>query len=64
MQQDKVNLLGLNQKAIKDFFISIGEKRFHARQVFKWIHKKGVIDFDVMTDLGKNLRHKLKEKLR
>ncbi|ABO46804.1 dual-specificity RNA methyltransferase RlmN [Francisella tularensis] len=62
MQQDKVNLLGLNQKAIEDFFISIGEKKFHARQVFKWIHKKGVIDFDAMTDLGKNLRHKLKEK--
>ncbi|KEI35611.1 ribosomal RNA large, subunit methyltransferase N [Francisella sp. W12-1067] len=61
MQQDtKVNLLGLNQKAIEDFFISIGEKKFHARQVFKWMHKKGVIDFDAMTDLGKGLRNKLK----
>lgn len=28
MQQDKVNLLGLNQKAIEDFFISIGKKNF------------------------------------
>ncbi|ASG68041.1 23S rRNA (adenine(2503)-C(2))-methyltransferase RlmN [Francisella halioticida] len=61
MQQEKTNLLGFNQKAIEDFFVSIGEKKFHARQVFKWIHKKGIIDFDCMTDLGKNLRAKLKQ---
>ncbi|GAB4223476.1 MAG: bifunctional tRNA (adenosine(37)-C2)-methyltransferase TrmG/ribosomal RNA large subunit methyltransferase RlmN [Francisella sp.] len=62
MQQNKVNLLGLNQKLMEDFFISLGEKKFHARQVFKWIHKKGIIDFDAMTDIGKKLRDKLKEK--
>ena len=60
MQQNKVNLLDFNQKKMEDFFLSIDEKRFHARQVFKWIHKKGVIDFDAMTDLGKSLRTKLK----
>ncbi|APC97707.1 23S rRNA (adenine(2503)-C(2))-methyltransferase RlmN [Francisella frigiditurris] len=61
MSQNKINLLGLNQQQIEDFFLSINEKKFHARQVFKWIHKKGVIDLNSMTDLGKNLREKLKE---
>lgn len=34
MQQDKVNLLGLNQKAIEDFFISIGEKKISCKTSF------------------------------
>lgn len=61
MQQEKVNLLGLNQKAMEEFFLSIGEKKFHARQIFKWIHRKGVIDFEQMTDIGKKLCSKLEE---
>ncbi len=61
MQEEKVNLLGLTQKNMEEFFLSIGEKKFHARQIFKWIHKKGVVDFDEMSDIGKNLRLKLKD---
>ena len=61
-QEEKINLLGLSQKQMEYFFEEIGEKKFHARQVFKWIHKKGVIEFDLMTDLGKKLREKLKLK--
>lgn len=61
MQENKVNLLDFNQKALEEFFISLGEKKFHAKQVFKWIHRKGVIDFDQMSDIGKNLKARLKE---
>ncbi|MGQ4001920.1 23S rRNA (adenine(2503)-C(2))-methyltransferase RlmN [Francisellaceae bacterium CB299] len=61
MQQDKVNLLDFNQKAMEDFLLSLGEKKFHAKQIFKWIHRKGIIDLDQMSDIGKNLRAKLKE---
>ncbi|QLE78349.1 23S rRNA (adenine(2503)-C(2))-methyltransferase RlmN [Francisella sp. Scap27] len=61
MQQEKINLLDFNQKALEEFFISLGEKKFHAKQVFKWIHRKGVIDFDQMSDIGKNLKARLKE---
>ena len=61
MQQDKVNLLNFNQKAMEDFLISLGEKKFHAKQIFKWIHRKGMIDLDQMSDIGKNLKAKLKE---
>lgn len=56
----KVNLLGLTQPQLEQFFESIGEKRFRAGQVMKWIHHFGVDDFDAMTNVGKALREKLK----
>jgi 23S rRNA (adenine2503-C2)-methyltransferase len=56
----KVNLLGLTQAEMETFFESLGEKRFRAGQVMKWIHHFGVDDFDAMSNLGKALREKLK----
>ena len=55
----EINLLGLNQKKLEDFFISIDEKPFRAAQVLKWIHQRGISDFSQMTDLSKDLRTKL-----
>ena len=56
---NKVNLLGLTRQQMEDFFESIGEKRFRAHQVMKWIHFFGADDFEAMTNLGKALRGKL-----
>jgi 23S rRNA (adenine2503-C2)-methyltransferase len=58
--QDKINLLGLDRKAMESLFEQMGFKTFHARQVLKWIHKHGITDFDQMTDLSKDLRAQLK----
>lgn len=55
----KVNLLGLSRQQLEDFFTDLGEKRFRAEQVMKWIHHQGVIDFADMSNLGKGLREKL-----
>lgn len=60
-QQSKINLLGLSAEKLVDFFAVIGEKKFRATQVLKWIHQLGVDDFDQMTNLAKPLRTKLKE---
>ena len=38
---------------------SMGQPRFHARQLFQWLHKRGVTDFGGMTDLGRDLRSSL-----
>ena len=57
----KTNLLGLTQKGLEDFFVSIGEKKFRAQQMMKWIHHFGVADFDEMTNISKVLREKLKD---
>lgn len=59
---DKLNLLGLTQSQLEDFFESIGEKRFRAGQLMKWIHHFGVDDFDNITNFGKVLKEKLKER--
>lgn len=56
----KINLLGLTQEQLGEFFASIGEKSFRAGQVMKWIHHFGVDNFDDMTNISKALREKLK----
>ena len=56
----KINLLGLTQAEMEQFFESIGEKRFRAGQMMKWIHHFGVDDFDAMSNVSKVLREKLK----
>lgn len=57
---EKINLLGLTQAKLEAFFDELGEKRFRAGQVMKWIHHFGVDDFDDMSNIGKALREKLK----
>ncbi len=59
---NKENLLNLNRSAMRDYFVSIGEKPFRADQVMKWIYQSGVSDFDQMTNLNKSLRQKLSDK--
>lgn len=56
----KVNLIGLSQTKLEAFFAELGEKKFRAVQVLKWIHQMGVTDFDEMTNISKVLRTKLK----
>ena len=58
---NKINLLGLDKKAMQDFFVSIGEKPYRADQVLKWIHFNGLSSFDGMTNVSKELRAKLPE---
>ncbi|NZA28006.1 23S rRNA (adenine(2503)-C(2))-methyltransferase RlmN [Luteimonas sp. SJ-92] len=54
------NLLDLDREGLERFFVeTLGEKRFRAHQVMKWIHHRHVTSFDDMTDLGKALRAKL-----
>src|SRR3954470_10462515 len=38
---------------------AMGHPRFHARQLFQWVHKRGITDFGGMTDLGRELRSSL-----
>ena len=55
----KVNLLGMSEQKLAEFFEGLGEKRFRVKQVMQWMHQRGVIDFDAMSDLSKTLRAKL-----
>lgn len=58
----KQNLLDLDREGLEHFFVgTLGEQKFRAHQVMKWIHHRYVTDFSEMTDLGKTLRAKLQE---
>ena len=54
------NLLDFDLDAMAAFCERLGEKRFRATQLFRWIHQRGARDFDQMSDLAKSLREKLK----
>jgi 23S rRNA (adenine2503-C2)-methyltransferase len=55
------NLLGLNKQALEAELLALGEKPFRAVQLMKWMHQRGVTDFDQMTDISKDLRERLKQ---
>ena len=54
------NLLEFDRDGLADFCARLGEKRFRATQLFRWIHQRGASDFDAMSDLARALRDKLK----
>jgi len=54
-----VNLLDFDLEGLAAYCAGLGEKRFRAVQLFRWIHQKGATDFAQMTDLAKSLRDKL-----
>ncbi len=61
VSNSRANLLGLGEQRLVEFFEALGEKKFRARQVMKWIHVRGVTDFNEMTDLSKPLRERLNQ---
>lgn len=59
-RETKINLMGLSLPKMQAFFHALGEKPFRASQTLKWIHQRGVTDIDLMTDISKPLREKMK----
>lgn len=56
------DLLSLSFEALQQFVVgTLGDKPFRARQLYRWMHQRGVTDFEEMTDLGKPLRAKLRQ---
>jgi 23S rRNA (adenine2503-C2)-methyltransferase len=54
------NLLDFDLEGLAAFCETLGEKRFRATQLFRWIHQRGEREFDQMSDLAKSLREKLR----
>ncbi len=59
MAMTATNLLGFDLEGLVAYCEGLGEKRFRAVQLFRWIHQRGVADFAQMSDLAKSLRDKL-----
>lgn len=60
-QITKINLLGLDRKAMEAFCVSLGEKAYRATQILKWIHFQGVLDISAMSNISKTFREKMAE---
>ncbi|WP_305981766.1 23S rRNA (adenine(2503)-C(2))-methyltransferase RlmN [Roseivirga thermotolerans] len=58
----KQDIRKLSLEEIQDFFVSIGEKPFRAKQVYEWLWKKSAKDFDQMTNISLSIRELLKER--
>lgn len=56
-----VNLVGLDRRALEQFFVEHDEKKFRAQQVLQWLYQRGVTDIYDMTDLSKSLREMLSQ---
>jgi len=56
-----MNIKELSLEEIKNFLKEKGEKPFRAKQIYEWLWKKNVKNFDDMSNLAKNLRELLKE---
>lgn len=61
---EKVNLLGMSRPQLEKFFEDLGEKKFRAGQIMKWIHQFFVTDFAEMTNISGKLREKLEKFLK
>ncbi|MGN0271456.1 MAG: 23S rRNA (adenine(2503)-C(2))-methyltransferase RlmN [Lachnospiraceae bacterium] len=58
---EKTDIKSLNFKELQEYMLTIGEKKFRAKQVYEWLHRKQVQSFVEMTNLSKDLQKKLEE---
>ncbi len=59
---ERVNLLGMNRAELEAFVAGFGAKPYRARQLLKWIYRRGESDFARMTDLAKDFRAELAQR--
>jgi 23S rRNA (adenine2503-C2)-methyltransferase len=59
---ERVNLLGLTRPELEALVASLGSKPFRARQLMHWMYKRGIGDFEAMTDLARDFRALLGER--
>jgi 23S rRNA (adenine2503-C2)-methyltransferase len=59
--KSRIDLAELDLPEMEAALAARGEQTFHARQVFRWIYRRGVADFGQMTDLSRPLRAKLQD---
>jgi 23S rRNA (adenine2503-C2)-methyltransferase len=58
---DKTDIKSMTMKELTDYLEAMGEKKFHAKQIYTWMHVRHAASFDEMTDLSKKLRQTLKD---
>jgi len=60
---EKTDIKSLNLEELTAFVESLGEKKFRAKQIYEWMHRKHVASFSEMTNISAALIEKLNQKL-
>ena len=60
-QARPLDIAGLELAELEARLVELGAPKYHAKQIFAWIHRRGVTDFHAMSDLPKALRGRLAE---
>lgn len=59
MTATRANLFNFSRAGLEKWFVDLGEKRFRAGQLMRWVYQKSVVNFSDMSNLSKSLRAKL-----
>lgn len=57
---EKTDIKSMNMEELTEYIISLGEKKFRAKQIYGWIHVKHVESFEEMTNISKKFIEKLR----
>ncbi len=57
------NIYGFTLEELENYFVSIGSKKFHAKQLFSWLYEKRINSLDMVTDIKKEVLEILKNDL-
>lgn len=60
----KKDIKSMDRRELEQEISAMGEKKFRAGQIFSWLHEKGAMSFEEMTNLSKGLRETLSERYR
>ena len=55
------NIYGLSLEDMEEYFLSIGSKKFHAKQLFEWLYVKRIKSLEEATNIGKDIQSKILE---
>lgn len=58
---DRTDIKSLNLEELKTRIAQLGDKPFRAKQIYEWMHRKLIAEFDEMTNIPKSLRERLEE---
>ena len=57
----RIDVADADMAELEELLAAHGAARFHARQLYQWVHRRGITDFELMTDLGRDLRARLSQ---
>lgn len=59
MENTEYDIKSMTPSEVSELIVSLGDKKFRAKQIYQWMHQKLVASYDEMTNVPAALRQKL-----